>query len=227
MAHNPRPESARARMGMRARLAPVLALAVLAFFAGAGCGPVRAAPLAGKPLVQHLRQGGYVLLMRHARSPAAPPDKGMAAPDNLKLERQLDETGRSTARAMGAAIRALHIPIGAVLSSPAYRALETIRYAALGSVKTHAELGDGGQSMRASAVSGQADWLRKRVAEPPKPGTNTVIVTHMPNIQAAFAQDAANLADGEALVFQPDGHGGAALVAKLKIEDWPGLASGK
>jgi hypothetical protein len=27
----------------------------------------------------------------------------------------------------------------------------------------------------------------------------------------------------EALVFHPDGHGGADLVAKIKIEDWPSL----
>jgi len=53
---------------------------------------------------------------------------------------------------------------------------------------------------------------------------NTIIVTQLANIQVAFGQDAANLTDGEALVFHPDAHGGAELVAKIKIEDWPGLA---
>lgn len=204
----------------------VLAL-FMAGLAFATCTAVSAAPLTGMALVQHLREGGYVLLMRHAHAPAEPPEKGMAAPDNRNIERQLDEAGRKSARAMGAAIRTLHIRVGAVLSSPAYRALETIRYAALGAAKTHAELGDGGQSMMASAVSGQADWLRKRVAECPKPGANTIIVTHMPNIQAAFKQDAASLGDGEALVFQPDGSGGASLVARVKIEDWPSLAGSR
>jgi len=44
-------------------------------------------------------------------------------------------------------------------------------------------------------------------------------VTHMPNIAAAFPAVAA-VADGESLVFGPDGKGGATLVARIKIEDW-------
>ena len=31
------------------------------------------------------------------------------------------------------------------------------------------------------------------------------------------------LADGEALVLGPDGKGGATLVARIKIEEWPGM----
>lgn len=189
----------------------------------ASCNAVRAETLTGASLVQHLRQGGYVLLIRHAHSPAEKPNKGMADADNPNHERQLDETGRSTARTMGEAIRKLRIPVGAVLSSPTYRALETVRFAALGSARTYAELGDGGQSMSAAAVAGQAGWLRNKVAERPKPRSNTIIVTHMPNIQAAFNKDATDLTDGEALVFYPNGHGEADLVAKIKIEDWPTL----
>ena len=50
------------------------------------------------------------------------PDKASANPDNFKLERQLDEAGRWSAIAMGAASRDLKIPIGEVFSSPTYRA---------------------------------------------------------------------------------------------------------
>ena len=80
-------------------------------------------------LVQRLRQGGYVLVMRHASSPREAPTKEIANADNPKLERQLDEAGRSGARAMGNAVRVLRIPIGAVLTSPTYRAMETVRLA--------------------------------------------------------------------------------------------------
>lgn len=185
---------------------------------------VQAQTLIGRSLVQHLGQGGYVLLMRHAHAPTELPDSDTADDGNIKHERQLDEIGRSTARSMGEAIKKLHIPVGDVLSSPTYRAMETVRFAGLEPFKTYVELGDGGQSMSADAVAGQAGWLRNRVAERPKARSNTIIVTHMPNIQAAFIQYAADLADGEALVFRPDGHGGASLVAKIKIEDWPNLA---
>jgi hypothetical protein len=186
---------------------------------------VEAETLAGASLVQHLRQGGYVLLMRHAHSSPEPPASGLADAANTNLERQLDETGLSTARAMGNAIRKLRIPIGTVLSSPTFRALETVRLAGLGPVETFVQLGDGGQSMKADAVAGQANWLRDKVAERPRAGSNTIIVTQMPNIQVAFSQNAADLADGELLVFHSDRNGRPGLVAKIKIEDWPALTN--
>ena len=49
-----------------------------------------------------------------------------------------------------------------------------------------------------------------------------VLVTHTGNVTGAFA---VNAAEGEVLVFHPDGRGGAQLVARLKIEDWPALAN--
>src|ERR1700693_5989458 len=82
--------------------------------------------LSGQDLLTALRAGGYVILMRHASSPPTPPDAAKANADNLQHERQLDDAGRSSARAMGEALRHLHIPLGAVLSSPTYRALETV-----------------------------------------------------------------------------------------------------
>jgi phosphohistidine phosphatase SixA len=179
----------------------------------------------GPALVQHLQQGGYVLLMRHAHAPAEAPDRAAADPANRKLERQLDDTGRNAARAMGDAIHKLRIPIGTVFSSPTYRALETVRLAGLARARTFEELGDGGQNMRMDAVAGEAAWLRNQIAQMPKAASNTVIVTQMPNIQSAFPQYAAHLSDGEALVFRPDGHGGAELAGDIKMDDWPGLAA--
>jgi len=175
--------------------------------------------LSGDALVKALRQGGYVIVMRHASSPRQEPDKKTANPDNLTFERQLDQTGRETAAAMGRALRELKIPLGEVLSSPTYRALETVRLAQFGKPRTFPELGDGGQNMRAASES-QSAFLQSKVKQFPA-GTNTLIVTHFPNITAAFPQLAAGLADGEALIFGPDGKGGAMLVARVKIEDWP------
>ena len=54
-------------------------------------------------------------------------------------------------------------------------------------------------------------------------GTNTLLVTHNPNLIAAFPRDAVSMADGEALVFGPDGRGGATLIARVKIEEWSKL----
>jgi len=192
-----------------------LIVSTLALVAGA-----YAQTLSGTALVAALKQGGYVIVMRHASSPREVPTKATANSDNVNLERQLDEAGRTTATAMGKAIRELKIPIGEVLTSPTYRAMETIRLAQWSNPKPIPELGDGGQSMQ-GASGDQGQWLQKQIAQAPK-GTNTLLVTHMPNLTRAFPQ-ATGVADGEALIFHPDGKGGAPLVARIKIEEWPNL----
>ena len=181
---------------------------------------MRSQTLRGSSLVAARRQGGYVIAIRHASSPQQLPDKKTANPDNTNLERQLDETGRTTATAMGKAVRDLKIPIGEVQSSPAYRAMETVRLAQWSNVKPVTELGDGGQSM-AGIAEAQGLWLQKKVKEAPK-SANTILVTHMPNLARAFPQISA-VAEGEALVFHPDGKGNAPLVARIKIDEWPSL----
>ena len=188
-------------------------------------GRSHAESLSGAPLLNALRHGGYVLVMRHSNSPFAPPEKAAANPDNPTLERQLDETGRSTARAMGEAIKTLRIPVGELLSSPTYRALETLRLAALGTPKMFAELDEGAQRMQDNADSARSAWLRAKAAELPLTATNTLIVTHTPNLMGAFGQNIGSVVAGEALVFHPDGKGGSQLVARIKIEEWPQLAS--
>jgi 3-dehydroquinate synthase class II len=72
---------------------------------------------------------------------------------------------------------------------------------------------------------GQTVWLQAKVAERPRAGTNTIIVTQFPNIAEAFGQEASGLAEGEALIIRPDGAGADEIVGRVKIEEWPALAS--
>jgi len=189
------------------------------------CAATSAPSLAGKDLTAALQRGGYVILMRHASSPGTPPAPAQADRDNLLHERQLDDAGRASARAMGAAFHHLRIPIGQVLCSPTYRALETARLADLVSVQPYEQLGDAGQSMTADPSGTRGAWLRGKVTQSPQPGTDALIITHAPNIREAFPAEGADLADGEALIFRPDGHGGATAVARVKIQDWPRLSA--
>jgi phosphohistidine phosphatase SixA len=174
-------------------------------------------------LLSNLRHGGYVILMRHASAPRETPDAFHVNADNTRSERQLDEMGIQSARALGNAFHHLRIPIGQVLSSPTYRALQTVEFAQLGQAVTFSELGDDGQSMQSDKSGGRAAWLISRAAKVPLDGTNTVIVTHFPNIMEAFGQRAAGLADGEALILKPDGQGSATVVTRLKIDEWATL----
>lgn len=193
---------------------------LLALMAGAGA-TLHAQTLQGPALVDALRRGGYVLVMRHASSPAQPPDARHADPENTTRERQLDDTGRATATAMGRAIKRLEIPVAQVLSSPTYRARETARLAALPAPTTVPELGDRGKSMQAITPA-DARWLAERAQQAPPRGTNVLLITHAPNIAAAFPA-VGPTQDGEMLVFEPNGTSGASLIGRIRIGDWPNL----
>jgi len=176
-------------------------------------------------LVAALQRGGYVILMRHASSPATTPDAAHANADNHRLERQLDEQGQTSARAMGDAFRRLKIPIGKVQSSPTYRALETVKLAKLGPPTTFPELGQPEQGTPAHDGGRRAAWLKAKTAEHVAAGTNTLIVTHYPNIAEAFPQEAEGLPEGAALILRPDRGDRASLVARVKIDEWASLAA--
>ena len=171
-------------------------------------------------LVTNLRNGGYVLAMRHAHAPRQVP---AATAENPAPERQLDDAGRTSAAAMGEALRALGVPIGATLTSPTLRARETavqLGFAA----EAIDELGDGGRDMLPDAEGRRSARLRELASTPPAPHTNALLITHAPNLTGAFGDAAAGMADGEALVLEPRGGEPPAVVARVTIEQWPVIA---
>lgn len=220
-----------------ASIAAVLAIATLlaarpsAAASASGAAPMSDATPAsgvsavgGRRIAQRLRTGGCVLVMRHAQAPAAVPDARTAESDNPRHERQLDETGKRDARELGAALRALHIPIGPVYSSPTYRALETARLAEVGSPEIVAELAESARGMSGDAEGSRIEWLRRAVNRAPPPRTNALIVTHAPNILGAFGREAEGIRAGEMLVFEVQRRGGARLLGRVTIEAWRELA---
>lgn len=192
--------------------------------ASTACAPAGDQELINAALVDALRDGGYVIVMRHASSPRERPDPESAAPGNIDRERQLDEEGRATASSMGEALRRLRIPVGEVLSSPTFRALETAELLDVAGVESVAELGDGGQGMREDSEGIRSAWLREKAAEPPPAHTNRLMITHFPNLVGAFGDATAEIADGESLIIEPQ-RGNAVAVARVKIEQWAQLDS--
>src|SRR5690606_30067135 len=170
-------------------------------------------------LTAELRQGGFVIVMRHASSPRGLPDAASANPDNTTRERQLDAAGRRDAGAMGAALKRLGIPVSEVLSSPTYRALETARLIDAGKARVVEQLGNEG--MTATSEAGTT-WLRGEVARKTT-GGNRVLITHGPNISAAFREHSGGMTEGEALIFDPRGVSGPVMVQRMRIEDWDSL----
>jgi phosphohistidine phosphatase SixA len=170
-------------------------------------------------LAAELRQGGFVILMRHASSPRELPDAASANPDNTTRERQLDAAGRRDAGAMGAALKRLGIPVSEVLSSPTYRARETAQLIDAGKAREVEQLGNAGM---AAASEAGATWLRGEVARKTT-GGNRLLITHGPNISAAFPQHAGGMTEGEALIFDPRGANGPVMIQRIRIEEWAGL----
>jgi broad specificity phosphatase PhoE len=75
-----------------------------------------------------LRTAGAVVVLRHSYAPGGfdPPSSRL---DDCSTQRNLDDVGRAQARRVGEAFRAHGIVVGAVLSSPRCRCLDTARLA--------------------------------------------------------------------------------------------------
>ena len=83
---------------------------------------------AAEPIWDAARAPGSVVVVRHSFAPGGfdPPDSRL---DDCSTQRNLDERGRAQARRIGEAFRQNGVAVGAVLSSPRCRCLDTARLA--------------------------------------------------------------------------------------------------
>ena len=176
-------------------------------------------------LPAQLRQGGYVIVFRHGATYRDQADTDPLNLENVAKQRQLNDAGRQAARDIGAAFRTLQIPLGDVYTSRFYRAVETGRLiSGKDEVVATADVSEGGQVVTPIENDRRTAAMKKLVATPPKPGTNTLIVSHKPNIVDAFGKDWLDIREGEASIFKPDGKGGYEPVRRLQAVEWAGLA---
>jgi broad specificity phosphatase PhoE len=182
--------------------------------------------LQGQALVDGLRRGGYNIYFRHAATDWSQNDQVVQAGDWTNCEpdkiRQLADSGRQTARAIGDAIRALDIPVGRVVASPYCRTVETATLLHLGDVTTTDDI----MNTRVAAYFGGTEAIaaraRQRLSTPPPAGTNTVLVAHGNVLRAAtgvYPQEA------EAIIFHPQGNGRYTVVARLSLSEWKHLVA--
>ncbi len=200
-------------------MSPARLLAGLLVALAAACGAVDAPetvrPLTGTALVDAVREGGHVLYLRHTRTPPDDVDQ----PDPLgdcSRQRLLDDAGRADARALGAAVRALEIPVGDVLASPFCRTVETAELA-FGGVVTE----DGLLSPTPETRGRTTRALRELLSTVPDDGENTVLVGHLTNLRLLST---ASPEEGGTVVFRPDGEG-FVLVGSVPPQGWQELAA--
>ena len=70
----------------------------------------------------------------------------------------------------------------------------------------------------------RAKALRSIASTAPAASTNTIVVSHKPNIIDAFGKDWFEVKEGEASIFKPDGNS-LKLVARIQMDEWPKLAT--
>ena len=177
-------------------------------------------------LLQSLRAGGLVIVVRHG---ATFPDQADTAPlnfDNIAAQRNLNENGRALAKAFGNAIRQAGIPVGQVLTSKYNRAYETAVIAGFEEIEKTSDITEGGLVVSPNENNRRVEAFRKLLGTAPRAGTDTILVTHKPNIVDALGKDWFDVKEGEASVFRPE-NGSYKLIARVQMEEWPRITAAK
>jgi phosphohistidine phosphatase SixA len=177
-------------------------------------------PLAGPALLAALRHGGYVIYFRHASTDFGQNDDSMSGYEDCARQRNLTAAGRTEARAIGTAIRALGIPIGRVLASPFCRTRETAEL-----IFGRATVSNAVRGGPAQADGDRYAELRTLLSTPVTGGVDLAIVSHGNPYRAVVGGPF--LAEGEATVIEPRGNEGYRVVAQIRKDEWPALAAAK
>ena len=174
--------------------------------------------------INALRQGGHVIVFRHGATHSDQADTDPLNLSNVAKQRQLNDEGRALAKSIGESMHKLRIPVGQVQTSMFQRAVDTGTLLGFGDVKPSLDISEGGLVVPPTENNRRMAAFRKLAGEKPPAGTNTVIVSHKPNIMDAFGKDWFDLREGDASVFEPDGKGGYKLIARIPAGDWSKLA---
>jgi phosphohistidine phosphatase SixA len=174
-------------------------------------------------IAQALRAGGLNIVVRHG---ATFPDQADIDPlnfDNVAAQRNLNDNGKALAKAFGNALLRAGVPIGKVFTSKYNRAYETGVIAGFKDIEKTADITEGGLVVSPNENNRRIEAFRKLLGTAPKPGTNTVLITHKPNIVDALGKDWFDVKEGEASIFRPE-NDSYKLIARVQMDEWPRIA---
>jgi broad specificity phosphatase PhoE len=175
-------------------------------------------------LAQALRTGGLVILVRHGATYSDQADTDPQNFDDITAQRNLNDKGKALAKAFGDALRQVGVPVGHVYTSMYNRAYETAVLAGFRVIEKTSDLTEGGRMVSMNENGRRAEALREMLATEPEVGSNTVLITHKPNIVAALGKDWSDVKEGEASIFRPE-NGSYRLVARVQMDEWARIAS--
>jgi phosphohistidine phosphatase SixA len=171
-------------------------------------------------LIPALQQGGYVMVFRHGATNRDQADTDPLNPENTSQQRHLSEKGKEQAKQVGEVFAKLGIAFDRVYTSKFYRAIETGKLIGNQEPITTLDITEGGLVVSPNENDRRAEMLRQMVTKIPADKTNTLIVTHKPNIIDAFGKDWFEIKEGESSIFKPDGSTERILVGRFQSIDW-------
>ena len=147
-------------------------------------------------MIERMRAGGHILMIRHALAP------GTGDPANFRIgdcstQRNLDDSGREQARAIGKWLRAKGLTSARVYSSQWCRCLETAERLEMGPVTESPALNSFYELTQNREPNLKA--LRKFIAEQPSDGELIILVTHLVTISAITNQ---GVSSGEGVLIE-------------------------
>lgn len=168
---------------------------------------------AEKELVQQMRTGDAVLLLRHALAP------GIGDPNNFQLDdcstqRNLNDQGRAQAKAIGEWLRTRGIENVKLYSSQWCRCLETARLMDLGSVTPLPALNSFFE--RPQDREKNLSAIRTFIRDNTKPGELIIMVTHQVTISGITDKWTDS---GHGKLVKPDQAGGIQVLGELDFNN--------
>lgn len=192
------------------------ALLSLTSVAHAETSSLPATHISGAEVLTRLKQGGLILYLRHTSTDFGQNDEQMTHYEDCAHQRNLTDKGRTEAKAIGAAMRKLQIPVASVIASPFCRTLETAR---LAFGKATASLDARGGPAGDEHYAG----LRRLLSTAPAASGNAVVVSHGNPFYGIAGPP--RLAEGEAAIILPKGNKSFDIIARVRSDEWETLQS--
>lgn len=173
---------------------------------------------ATQALLKQLRNGGYVIFMRHGNTDTSRPDRQPSVDLNdCATQRPLTEEGRRIAAGVGKQIRKAKIPLGEIISSPMCRAKETALAAFGKNFTIHNLLIDTSNMTRKEKVP-VLETARALLSRPVEGKVNRVLVAHAPILTDLFGYYPKP--EASMVIFKPMGDKNFKYIASIAPKQW-------
>lgn len=153
-------------------------------------------------LITMLREGGYVIYVRHTETDRTQVDTNTHSCEN---QRNLTEHGREQAAEIGEAWTAIGASLSRIVSTEYCRTFET------------AQLAFGPPQLIPRYDLQVAQVLISILSTPPEAGTNVVVVAHIGTLRALTGL---SLGEGDAIIFEPLDNREYREVGRILVTDW-------